>query len=139
MIKEKNQLAKSDRRLRGEEMLARVDGHAGLQVVAEFGAAFPEFANYLLEYPFGDIYARPGLALKEREIAVVAALTALGSAGPQLRVHIHGALHVGCTPREIVEVVMQMSVYAGFPAALNGLTAVKEVFQAEGIALPLSD
>ncbi|WP_342707909.1 carboxymuconolactone decarboxylase family protein [Desulfomicrobium apsheronum] len=69
-----------------------------------------------------------GLDLKSREIAVVAALTALGTAGPQLRIHLHAALNVGCTREEIVEVIMQMSAYAGFPAALNGLFAAKEVF-----------
>jgi len=130
---------KSDRRARGEEMLARVDGDAGLRVVENLASSFPEFADYLLEYPFGDIYSRTGLSLREREISVVAALCALGNAAPQLRVHIHAALHVGCTPREILEVVMQMSVYAGFPAALNGLAAIKEVFEASGIALPLRD
>jgi 4-carboxymuconolactone decarboxylase len=128
----------SERRRRGREMLAQVDGEAGVEVVERLGEHFPEFANYVLEYPFGDIYARPALGLREREIAVVAALCAMGNAAPQLRVHLKAALHVGCTPREIVEVVMQMSVYAGFPAALNGLAAVREVFEAKGIALPLA-
>ena len=58
----------------------------------------------------------------------MAALTALGNAAPQLKVHIHGALNVGCTKQEVVEIMMQMAVYAGFPAALNGLFAAKEVF-----------
>lgn len=129
----------SERRRRGREMLARVDGEAGVEVVERLATHFPDFADYVLEYPFGDIYARPGLGLREREIAVVAALTAMGNAAPQLRVHLKAALHVGCTPREIVEVVMQMSVYAGFPAALNGLAAVREVFEAKGIALPLAE
>ena len=66
--------------------------------------------------------------MKSREIAVVAALTAMGNAAPQLRVHIAAALHVGCTRQEIMEVVMQMAVYAGFPAALNGLFAARDVF-----------
>lgn len=130
---------KSDRRARGEEMLARVDGDAGMRVVENLAISFPDFANYILEYPFGDIYSRTALGLREREISVVAALCAMGNAAPQLRVHIHAALHVGCTPREILEVVMQMSVYAGFPATLNGLTAIKEVFDAKGITLPLRD
>ena len=128
---------KSDRRARGEEMLERVDGRAGIRVVESLASSFPEFANYVLEYPFGDIYSRTGLGLREREIASVAALCAMGNAAPQLRVHIHAALNVGCTPQEILEVLMQMSVYAGFPAALNGLTALKDVFDAEGIKLPL--
>ena len=88
----------------------------------------PDFARYLLEFPFGDIYARPGLDLRSREIATVAALTAMGNAAPQLKVHIGAALHVGLTQDEIVEVIIQMAVYAGFPAALNGLFAAKEVF-----------
>jgi len=124
---------------RGRANLEKVDGRAGVDVVDALAASFPDFAGYVLEYPFGDIYERPGLGLREREIAVVAALCAMGNAAPQLRVHLHAALHVGCTPREVVEVVMQMSVYAGFPAALNGLAAVKEVFAASGIALPLAD
>ena len=78
------------------------------------------------------IYSRPGLDLKSREVAAVAALTALGNAAPQLKVHIQGALNVGCTEQEVVEVIMQMAVYAGFPAALNGLFAAKEVFAEKG-------
>ncbi|HEY7164021.1 MAG TPA: carboxymuconolactone decarboxylase family protein, partial [Candidatus Binatia bacterium] len=55
-------------------------------------------------------------------------LTAMGNAAPQLKAHIDGALNVGCTREEVIEVIMQMAVYAGFPAALNGLFAAKEVF-----------
>jgi 4-carboxymuconolactone decarboxylase len=94
----------------------------------------PDFARYLIEFPFGDIYSRPGLDLRSREIAVVAALTAMGNAAPQLKVHIQGALNVGVTQDEVVEVMMQMAVYAGFPAALNGLFAAKEVFSARAPA-----
>lgn len=125
------------RQQRGLAQLRAVDGEGGVRVVESLARAFPDFATYIVEYPFGDIYCRPGLGLREREIATVAALCALGNAAPQLRVHLHAALHVGCTPTEIVEVVMQMSVYAGFPAALNGLAAVREVFGEAGIALPL--
>ena len=65
--------------------------------------------------------------MKSREIATVAALTALGNCQPQLKVHLSAALNVGCTETEIKEVILQMSVYAGFPAALNGMFALKEV------------
>ncbi len=75
--------------------------------------------RYTIEYPFGDIYSRQGLDLKSREIATVAALSAMGNAEPpQLKVHINAALNVGCTPEEIVEIIIQMSVYAGFPQQL---------------------
>lgn len=128
----------NERHERGERMLHAVDGPAGLAVVESLAKSFPDFARYLVEFPFGDIYARRELGLRERELATVAALCALGNALPQLRVHVHAALHVGCTPAEVVEVVMQMAVYAGFPAALNGLSVVREVFAEAGIQLPLA-
>jgi len=113
---------------RGLAKLREVDGQAGEKVIQSLEDIAPDFARYVIEFPFGDIYSRPGLDLKSREIAVVAALTAMGNATPQLKVHIHAALNVGVTHEEIVETIMQMAVYAGFPAALNGLMAAKEVF-----------
>jgi len=113
---------------RGLAKLHEIDGEAGARVVQSLQDIAPDFARYLIEFPFGDIYSRPGLDLRSREIAVVAALTAMGNATPQLKVHIHAALNVGVTREEIVETIMQMAVYAGFPAALNGLMAAKEVF-----------
>jgi 4-carboxymuconolactone decarboxylase len=114
---------------RGWEKLKEIDGEAGERVIDSLKDIAPEFARYLIEFPFGDIYSRPGLDLKSREIATVAALTALGNAAPQLKVHIQAALNAGCSRREVVETIMQMAVYAGFPAALNGLFAAQEVFQ----------
>lgn len=108
--------------------MAQIDGAQGEAVVDALKEISPDFADFLIEFPFGDVYSRPGLDLKSREIATVAALAAMGTAAPQLRVHIHGALNVGCSRQEIVEVMIQLAVYAGFPAALNGLFAAKEVF-----------
>ena len=119
---------KQDRYQRGLAKLREIDGEAGERVLAGLDDIAPDFARYLIEFPFGDIYSRPGLDLKSREIAVVAALTALGNAAPQLKVHIQGALNVGVTRVEVVETIMQMAVYAGFPASLNGLAAAREVF-----------
>ena len=124
----------SSRYDRGWEKLREIDGQAGERVVAALADIAPDFAKYLVEFPFGDIYSRPQLDLKAREIGVVAALTALGNAAPQLKVHIHGALNVGCRREEVVEIIMQMAVYAGFPAALNGLFAAKEVFAEHDVA-----
>jgi 4-carboxymuconolactone decarboxylase len=118
----------SERFERGLAKLREIDGEQGDRVVAALQDIAPDFATYVVEFPFGDIYCRPGLDLKTREIATVAALTAMGTALAQLKVHLHGALNVGCTRQEVIEIIMQMAVYAGFPAALNGVAAAKEVF-----------
>ena len=113
--------------------MAEIDGEQGEKVVEALKEISPDFADLLIEFPFGDVYSRPGLDLKSREIAAVAALTAMGTATPQLKVHIHAALNVGCSPQEIIEVMIQMAVYAGFPSALNGLFAAKEVFDERNV------
>lgn len=79
----------------------------------------PDLVRYVIEFPFGDVYIRLGLDLKSREIAAVAALTALGNATSQLKVYIHGAVNVGLSRQEVVEIIIQMAVYAGFPAAIK--------------------
>lgn len=113
---------------RGLRALGQIDGDGGHKVVEALKDIAPDFGRYLIEFPFGDIYSRPGVELKYRELATIAALAALGNATPQLKVHLRAGLNVGLTRDEIVEILMQMAVYAGFPAALNGLFAAKEVF-----------
>jgi 4-carboxymuconolactone decarboxylase len=118
----------SERFKRGWEKLKEIDREQGERVISSLRDIAPDFATYLIEFPFGDIYSRPGLDLKTRELAVVAALTAMANAAPQLKVHIHGAMNVGSSRQEVIEIIIQMAVYAGFPAALNGLFAAEEVF-----------
>jgi 4-carboxymuconolactone decarboxylase len=118
-----------DRYQRGWEKLREIDEKAGDRFIESLKDIAPDFARYIIEFPFGDIFSRPGLDLRSREIAVVSGLTALGNATPQLKFHIHAALNVGCSRQEVIEVIMQMAVYAGFPAALNGLFAAREVFE----------
>lgn len=129
----------SERYARGLAVLERLDREQGARILAALDEVAPDFAELLVEFAFGDICARPGLDLKTRELATVAALTALGTAPAQLRVHIHAALNVGCSKTEVTEAIIQMAVYAGFPAALNGLAAAKEVFAARGAANLIGD
>jgi 4-carboxymuconolactone decarboxylase len=111
----------------GWEKLKEVDGQAGEAVIQSLQDIAPDLGKYVIEFPFGDVYSRPGLDLRTRELVTVAALTAMGNCQPQLRVHINGALNVGCSKEEVVETIIQMAVYAGFPSALNGMAVLKEV------------
>jgi 4-carboxymuconolactone decarboxylase len=118
-----------DRRTRGLRALAEITGDSGEGVVESLRDIAPDFADWIVDFSYGDVMARPGLDRRSRQFATIAALTALGNAQPQLKVHIAGALNVGCKPQEIVEVILQMAVYAGFPAAINALNAAREVFK----------
>ncbi|MEN6611810.1 MAG: carboxymuconolactone decarboxylase family protein [Methanoregulaceae archaeon] len=119
----------------GRKKLREIDGEAGVRVEEILNGICPDLSRYLIEYAFGEIYARDILDNKTKELAVVAALTALGTAVPQLKVHIHAALHVGCTPEEIREVIIQMCGYAGFPATLNAMGSLMEALKETGKAL----
>jgi len=114
---------------RGLAKLREVDGRSGEEVLAALDSIAPDLGRLVVEYPFGDIYTRPQLSLKDRELVTIAALAALGHCQPQLKVHINGALNVGWTEEEIVETFIQLTVYAGFPAALNAMFTAKAVFE----------
>lgn len=111
---------------RGSARLTEVDGQAGAEVVEPLG----DLGRYIVEFAFGDIYSREGLSLRDRELATVAALTAMGGREPQLKVHIGGALNVGLTEKEIEETILQTVPYAGFPTAINAMNVFKEVVAA---------
>jgi 4-carboxymuconolactone decarboxylase len=118
----------SDRYNRGQETLSHIHGHIGEGVMNALGDIAPDFARFIIEFPYGDIYSRGILSPKERQIATIASLVTLGNAPTELKAHIQGGLNVGCTKQEIIEIMMQMAVYAGFPAALNSLLVAKELF-----------
>lgn len=117
-----------DRYERGRELLDRINPENSARLEENLRDIAPDMAGYVFAFAYGDMYSRPGLDIKSRELATVAALTALGNAPLQLKSHINGALNAGWSQKEIVEAIMQMAVYAGFPASLNGLYAAKEVF-----------
>lgn len=118
----------NDRYRRGLAKLAEMDPETAGRVHESLAEVAPDFARYIVEFPFGDIFSRPGLDLRTRELITVAALTAMAHAAPQLKAHIQLALKAGCTRQEITETIIQMCVYAGFPAAINGLLIAKEAF-----------
>ncbi|MEW5737166.1 MAG: carboxymuconolactone decarboxylase family protein [Thermodesulfobacteriota bacterium] len=125
-----------DRYQRGWDKLMSIDTEAIRRVVDAMEGVAPDLARFVVEFPYGDVFSRPGLALRSREMITVAALCALGNAEPQLKVHMNAALNVGVTRTEIVEIVLQMAVYAGFAVALAGMAAAREVFsqrEAQGI------
>ena len=78
---------------------------------------------------FGEVWARPGLGLRDRELITISVIAALGRER-QLRLHLRGALKAGLTRAEITETFMHLAYYAGFPAGFTALTIAKETFDA---------
>lgn len=118
----------TDRRARGLAALEATSKGAGKAVVASLADIAPDLADFILDFSYGDVISRSILAPRDKEIAMIAAATARGTQRPQLKVHVKAALQVGMSQEEIVEVIMQMAVYAGFPAAINGIAAAREAF-----------
>jgi 4-carboxymuconolactone decarboxylase len=116
------------RRDRGLAVLSRIDGHQGEAVIDALADISPALGHHVAAFAFGDIYDRPGLDPRSRQLVTIGVLTALGGCEPQLKVHIGAALNVGLGREEITEAILHSAVYAGFPRALNATFVAREVF-----------
>lgn len=123
----------------GKKVLDSIDGDAGQKVIDSLADIAPELGHQVVAYAFGEIYNRPELEPRERQLITLGVLTALGGCEPQLDVHINAALNVGLTPDEIVESFLHASVYAGFPRALNAVFVAKRVYAERGVAVSAKD
>lgn len=118
-----------ERYQRGLARLNEIHKGIGQKVMERLREVCPDFERLTTEFAYGDIYTRPGLDLRARQLTTIAALTVLGNGERQLRAHVNGALNVGVTQQEIVEVIIQMALYGGFQCAQNALFAAVEVFE----------
>ena len=125
-----------DRHARALALLERLDPGAAERVPASLGRVSDDMAEIVLGFAFADVVDRPAIDLRTREMLTVAALTAMGTAPGQLEFHIRAALNVGVTREEIVEIVLQMAVYAGVPACMNGVAAAERAFGATDATQP---
>ena len=116
-------------RARGERLLRQVDGDkVADNLLRAYEEIAPDFTRYLVEFAFGEIYAREG-DLRHRELVAIASLATMGGCDAQLETHVHGAFNVGLTQAEVVEAVMTLIPYIGFPKALNAMAIVKRVIE----------
>jgi 4-carboxymuconolactone decarboxylase len=119
---------RQDRFDHGMKVISRVDGEAGQRVIDALADINPELGHQLVAWAFGDIYDRPGLPPRDRQLITLGMLTALGGCETQLEGHINIALNVGLTPEEIVEALLHSAIYCGMPKALNATFVAKKVF-----------
>jgi 4-carboxymuconolactone decarboxylase len=118
----------SERYRRGLAKITEMEGEIGTRVIETMKEISPDFAQYLVEFVFGDIYSRSGLDLKTKEMIAFASMATMGTAPLQVKVHINAALNVGCSEKEIIEVLLQIIPSAGMVLSMNALLIAKEVF-----------
>lgn len=118
-----------ERRNRGLDVLSHIDGVAGHRVMDSLAVANPALGHHIAAFAFGDIYDRPGLDPRSRQLVTLGVLTASGGCEAQLKVHVGASLNVGIAPEEIREAILHASVYCGFPRALNATFAAQEVIE----------
>jgi len=116
-------------RERGAKKIGEILGQTVADVEKSLGDVSPSLATYVLETIYGQIYQSNVLDNRTRQIVTVASLATMGTAGPQLRTHIGGALRCGVTREELVEIMLQLVPYAGVATAINGLAACSDAFE----------
>ena len=122
----------------GLRVLRQIDGEAGQRVIGSLADLSPELGHQVVAWGFGELYDRPQLAPRDRQLVTLGILTALGGCEPQLDVHINAALNVGLIPAQIVEALLHASIYCGMPRALNATFVAKKVFAERGL-LPVNN
>lgn len=119
---------------RGRKKMQEVIGVSGKAVVDSFAKIAPDLSRYIAEFPFGDIYSRTGLDLQKKQLVTVSSLVTQGDTAQALEVHLNAALNVGLTPNEIIEALLQLLPYAGWPKVQNGVNVAAKVFADRGVA-----
>jgi 4-carboxymuconolactone decarboxylase len=132
------QTEQSERFQRGWQRLIEVDAEGGERVIESLKDTAPDLGRYVVEFAYGEIYQRPVLDLRQRQLITISALTTLGGAEPQLEVHINAGLNVGLSAREVVEAILHCIPYTGFPRVLNAIFVAKRVFEERAVD-PLND
>lgn len=117
----------------GRTVFDAVNAEAAQQVLAAFDEVSPVLGEQTL-IGFGEIYARPQLSPRDRQLVTLGMLTALGGCEPQLELHVTTSLNVGLSPEEIIEALLHSSAYCGFPRAINATFAAKRVFESRGLS-----
>ena len=116
-----------DAHQKGIALRTQLFGEKAAKAGHEFLSAFdPDFGKFLNEELFGKIWTRPGLPTKTRSMITMAALMALGR-GPELKIHMRGALNLGITPAEIKELIIHLSQYSGVPTAVEAIRTFQDV------------
>lgn len=120
-------MLKNDRYQKGIKTLRDLAGESSQQVIENIKAFSPDFGDMMIEFGFGDIYSRPKLDLKQREMITLTSLITQGAGERQLTFHFKAALHVGWSIEELIEIIIHCAAYSGFPKAAYALEILQQI------------
>lgn len=111
----------------GKQRIKQIIGDKSEGLLKMFEEISPDFANYIVDFGYGELYTRQGFSDKNRELAAVACLIGQGNTGLPLKAHLNGMINVGWTKDEIIELLIFLIGYAGFPSCVGAITTFKQV------------
>ena len=111
----------------GIQKMKEILGEKTGQRIEAFDKISPDFKNYIIDFAYGDLYARKGLSDKSRELAAVASLITQGSTGNALKAHLRGMLNVGWNKNEIIELLIFLIGFVGFPKVVDAMYVLAEL------------
>lgn len=116
---------------RGAELFAKMIGEGRSNATREsWEKIAPDLEDYITGFVFGDVWSRPGLDLRTKSLVTIATVAATGRT-LALELNIRMALRNGATQEDIIETLLQLAPYAGFPAAWEALSMARRVFDAD--------
>ena len=119
-------------REKGNQKLNDIIGPKAQNILEGMAKTAPAFTDYIIEHVYGDLYARPTLSDKTKELATVACLIGAGNNGMALKVHLEAMMHVGWSATELKELLIFLTTYAGYPACLNAVNFLAQIEAEEG-------
>jgi 4-carboxymuconolactone decarboxylase len=129
-----------DRYRRGLEKLMEFslqedgDTASHLKIADDFKDIAPDVGRFIVEFGYGEIYSRPGLTNQQRALVTLASLVTQGTER-EIELHVNTGLTVGLSPTELVESIIHLIPYTGFPRVINALYVAKQVFEQRGVSV----
>ncbi|WP_299503699.1 carboxymuconolactone decarboxylase family protein [uncultured Roseobacter sp.] len=117
-----------ERLQQGADVILKLNNGVPQTTLENMRQEFPFLADATQAYALGDVWTRPGLDDRTRQLAAVAALAAMGERG-LMKIHAGYALNVGVTEDELKEIVYMITVPAGFPKAILASQTMADLFE----------
>lgn len=113
----------------GEEKFKTMLGDKNWEIIESISNISPDFAKYIVNFAYGDLFCRPGFADKYRELAAVSCMIGQSNLGLPLKAHLRGMLKTGWTKQEVIELLIHLIAYVGFPNTVSAIVLADEVFK----------